>query len=551
MGIIIHRELREMARQYGLRLLGGGIMTFLLWVAWESATAGPVTSGRGIFLGLHRLLFLGIWLIGPVLTADCLSREKREGTLGLLFLTPLRPVDVVIGKAFSQSARACLFLMAAMPVMVVPVLLGGVTWLDALRLFLLQFAALGLALSAGLAASSLTTRLWRARILALAFATGAGAVFVAMHLSAQVLPARNAAMSLAGQFHIAALGLLSRSGLGAGAGFNRFWQEGVGVQTSWASVGFAAAVWAASWLLAALVVWLAAEGLRRTWRTDPGSNGAGVETGRGNRSRKWSPFPEGNPIRWLYSRDRDARVAAWLLIGAALIGWRLTTDPRVFLAPSHIQFLRPALLGLLALAATASFRAARESGALELWLVSPLTPEMILRGRLFPLLGTFSGAYVVLVVLPWFPLAAQWASQWLDGTDLLPVRPSWLWQRAASDLHFALWMVTTALLGIALSLSRLSFPVAFVLTWVMHHVPSVAVATVQWLPQMTTLRKSLAVTIWDPGLLPFRIGTLIAGVVLIASWRFGLRQLTQRRFLRGLGSPRLPRGTNPGEVRPR
>ncbi|HQU46125.1 MAG TPA: hypothetical protein PK867_25150, partial [Pirellulales bacterium] len=33
-----------------------------------------------------------------MLTADCISSERREGTLGLLFLTDLRGHDVVLGK---------------------------------------------------------------------------------------------------------------------------------------------------------------------------------------------------------------------------------------------------------------------------------------------------------------------------------------------------------------------------------------------------------------------------------------------------------------------
>ena len=33
------------------------------------------------------------------MTADCLSEEKREGTLGLLFLTDLRGYDIVVSSS--------------------------------------------------------------------------------------------------------------------------------------------------------------------------------------------------------------------------------------------------------------------------------------------------------------------------------------------------------------------------------------------------------------------------------------------------------------------
>ena len=61
------------------------------------------------------------------LTADCLSVEKREGTLGLLFLTDLRGYDVVLGKLFSTSLRSSYGLVAGFPVLALPLLLGGVT----------------------------------------------------------------------------------------------------------------------------------------------------------------------------------------------------------------------------------------------------------------------------------------------------------------------------------------------------------------------------------------------------------------------------------------
>lgn len=562
MWIVVQRELRELARQqglYGLRLLGGGLMTVLLWLAWERADPGPVTSGRGFFLGLNRLLFLGIWLAGPILTADCLSREKREGTLGLLLLTPLRPLDVVVGKAFSQALRAFVFVLAALPVMVIPVLLGGVTWMDGLRLLFVQLAALGLALSAGLAASSLTADWWRARILAFAFAAGSGLIFVGLHLSAQILSMRlstgaGGTVPLMTLYLGSAQALLARSGLGAEAGFDRFWQDGVGLQSSLGSVGFAVAVWLMSWLLVAVIVRLAAVGVQRTWRLEPPSarrlaaeqSLRKVRFGRRRWQRWRTRALERNPVRWLQSRTWDARISGWLLTGAAMIGWWMTADADRRMTPASNALLRPTLMGILAFAATASFRAERESGALELWLVTPLTPAMIVRGRWWGLLGRCVGAVLVLVGLPYVPLAAQW----LAGVELSPGGRPWLQQRAWSDLYFALWLATTALFGIALSLSRLSFLPAFGLTWVMHHVPAVGTSVVDWMLQVEANRKGLSVVLWNSRDFFLRSGALLAGVLLLGSWRFALRQLAQRRFLPGMGSPRLPHPSNPGEVRP-
>ena len=84
MWLVVQRELRELARRpvlSGTRILGAGFTMAAMWLAWEQAEPGPGTGGR-FFYGLNRLLFLAIWLLAPVLTADCLSRGKARGNPG-------------------------------------------------------------------------------------------------------------------------------------------------------------------------------------------------------------------------------------------------------------------------------------------------------------------------------------------------------------------------------------------------------------------------------------------------------------------------------------
>ena len=59
--------------------------------------------GGALFGSLHSALFLAIWVLVPLLTADCISRERREGTLGLLFLTRLRAGGIVVAKGLVQG----------------------------------------------------------------------------------------------------------------------------------------------------------------------------------------------------------------------------------------------------------------------------------------------------------------------------------------------------------------------------------------------------------------------------------------------------------------
>src|ERR1035437_8290937 len=127
---VIARELRASARQpftYYLRVLGVAALLlasllFGLHFGFEPAL------GRQLSAALHGTLFGAIWVLVPMLTADCISRERREGTLGLLFLTPLTMLDGIAGKAAIHVLRALTLFLAALPVLGLPLFLGGVDW---------------------------------------------------------------------------------------------------------------------------------------------------------------------------------------------------------------------------------------------------------------------------------------------------------------------------------------------------------------------------------------------------------------------------------------
>ena len=89
-------------------------------------------------------------LSGCFFTADCISSEKREGTLGLLFLTPLRARDIVIGKFASHSVVIFFGILALAPVLFIPLLNGGVTAAQTIRLFVGITVSLFLSLSVGI-----------------------------------------------------------------------------------------------------------------------------------------------------------------------------------------------------------------------------------------------------------------------------------------------------------------------------------------------------------------------------------------------------------------
>src|SRR4030095_13140978 len=91
---------------------------------------------------------------GVFITADCLSEEKREGTLGLLFLTDLKGYDVVLGKLIATSLASLTGLLTIFPVLGIVSFLGGVSPGEFWRVMLALLNTLFFSLATGLVASA-------------------------------------------------------------------------------------------------------------------------------------------------------------------------------------------------------------------------------------------------------------------------------------------------------------------------------------------------------------------------------------------------------------
>jgi len=84
------------------------------------------TFGTTLFGKMNLFIFVAIWLFVPLASADALSRERREGTLPLLYLTELRSVGIVLGKAFVHMLRSVSLFLAMAPWLMLPLVFGGV-----------------------------------------------------------------------------------------------------------------------------------------------------------------------------------------------------------------------------------------------------------------------------------------------------------------------------------------------------------------------------------------------------------------------------------------
>jgi len=131
---IVWRELAVGARQTSThrgRFIAGAIVVAFFGLFLALQKNPPNVVGPMLFSISSTLLFLQALLSGLRYTADSLSEEKREGTLGLLFLTELRSVEVVIGKMVVRSIRGFYGLIAMLPIFTFCILLGGVRGMDA------------------------------------------------------------------------------------------------------------------------------------------------------------------------------------------------------------------------------------------------------------------------------------------------------------------------------------------------------------------------------------------------------------------------------------
>jgi len=85
------------------------------------------TAGRAIFQWLLFFMLLLVCFIVPGITAGAISGERERQTLVALQLTLLRPRSIVVGKLLASLAFVVLLILASLPLLTVPFLVGGVS----------------------------------------------------------------------------------------------------------------------------------------------------------------------------------------------------------------------------------------------------------------------------------------------------------------------------------------------------------------------------------------------------------------------------------------
>lgn len=383
---IIERELRAQARRpftVWLRLLVGSVagLLGLSLLLWAEGSALRVPAGQQLLRNLAWSALVFSLIEGVRQTADSLSQEKRDGTIGLLFLTDLRGLDVVLGKLAAHALNLLYALMAAFPVLGLALGAGGVTAGEFWRLQLVLLDSLFLAVACGLWASARSYTDQHA----LLWALGLVAVLAVLPALACVIPAVQGWPSVSP----GALLFFSED-LYYQASRSRFW---------WSLVAVQGAAWG-------LLIWAGAT-IQRRWHELPAplrvprrprAEDAGwpyrVPASLHSRHRVHGPESKltGDPAVWLAWRRVPWRWLFWVaLLLPAVAGpgmwlvWRWVGPPRAFgfvgiaYGAQVLATLVPAVL--LSLAAARRMAELRQSGAIELLLCTPLSAASLTRAE--------------------------------------------------------------------------------------------------------------------------------------------------------------------------
>ena len=419
---IVERELRVAARKsstFWVRVfaalvalvIGGG---FYVLTSAMSSMFGSASLGKGLFAVLTWLSLAAVLSAGLFFTSDCLSEEKRDGTLGFLFLTDLRGYDVVLGKLLATSLRSFYALLAIFPILAITLLMGGVTggqfWMTILALV----NALFMSLVAGMFVSAISRDSQKAM---------AATLFLLFVVVAAGPAIDGTFAAVKGRGFNPVLSLTSPGYLFVTAGA---W----GLTTFWSAL---LANQAVAWALFGLASLL----LPRTWQ----ERATKPSTMRGNWTYAWKfggaksrrafrrKLIEPNPVLWLASRERWQSWALWVLTIVMLAGFvaifATNKQSMLWLVWSYFGGLLTLVLYLgIASQASRFFVEAQRSGLIELLLATPLTVNQIVQGQWRALLRMFGTPLAVWLVVQLFGAVLVQQKTWSNIAAATPATPT-------------------------------------------------------------------------------------------------------------------------------
>jgi ABC-type transport system involved in cytochrome c biogenesis permease component len=394
-------------------------------------------QGRLLFQIFSWLAFVFAALAGLIGTADCMSSEKREGTLGLLFLTDLKGYDVICGKLAANSVAVIYGLVASVPILCLPIVMGGVGALDFIKVVLLLLTVLALSCSLGIFISTYSRNERKSTVYAILVMLGilflpilAGAV-----MENRDMISEESAMQigdLSPVFSMAFVFVLPR--VRPFALTTAFWQYHVWITLCWL------------WLLIAIFLTRASRKAPVSWQQVEGAPSVLTKPLK-LRVRKWSPsrvLLDLNPYHWLALRGETTPRAVWGFTISMFAIWVVAImrygtymwDPDV-LVPT-VVIINTFLKIWIVAEASRRFVEDRQNNALEFLLSTPLSQRDVIRGQWRALWSLFGLPVIAVALCEWFITHRMVAR--FEGTHFIGTRtPLFLVADALALAAVALW----------------------------------------------------------------------------------------------------------------
>jgi hypothetical protein len=406
---IVDRELRMAARRtstyrrrFYTALTAAALGAYFLWIF-------AVIRGGGVAIFAIVTECVSVFaVVSGSASYDSISKEKRDGTIGFLFLTDLKGYDIILGKLAASALPSIYAAMGVLPVLAIAMVMGGV---NAHQFWETSFAVLNLFFLSH-AVAMLGSALFRDQKNAMGFpalvavgyllelAFSAIAKDFHRYTASMVLEAFNPAHTL-----IVALAPVAPRGD--------------------ASFGISlAAVHFTGWMFVALASWV----LPHRWQEKPKKPNplrAWWDQWRFGTVAKQAVLRRRligiNPFSWLVSRRQFAPASVWIAFGAFgmclvfLVTWAMKRQhapwkdlyPPLFVLATVV--LHSALKILVAGAAGGSLQTQRNNGGLEIVLCcTPLSATDMISGQWLALRRLFIGPALAVVVLGFGMIGAEW-----------------------------------------------------------------------------------------------------------------------------------------------
>lgn len=162
---IVKKDIRVQARS--MKIAWGlfayeGIMALIFFLAMSFFQVDNSYSSTNIYskivmlypvLAIAQISILAV--VVPIITASSISGEKERQTFDIMMTTSMTPFSIIAGKVTTAMVQGLFFVVAAMPVMALAFVIGGMSWAYLLWFLLIAMLVSLFSASIGICCSAL------------------------------------------------------------------------------------------------------------------------------------------------------------------------------------------------------------------------------------------------------------------------------------------------------------------------------------------------------------------------------------------------------------